>query len=229
MSNTNEFTEGPFSYEPTRSLKVNDQRGITWAIKYDGSFLGESFAPESATRKEISEILVSHRIAWTTKKRRHNYPDLIRLIDQATGKTQASFYSWAVPDLTGGLIDDRFQYWLVSANGLRSRNVSLAEYGEIVRQFSAPEHAWVCGLLGDDLLTSDHDDWRAPTSFELRHVVGKGSFTGVTGAQAAMLVGVAPQNFRKYTASDDSSSRQKMSFAMWHLLLHKLKIQTLEP
>ena len=39
------------------------------------------------------------------------------------------------------------------------------------------------------------------------------------------MVGVTPQNFRKYTARDGASTRQGMSFAMWHLLLHKLGVQ----
>lgn len=76
-------------------------------------------------------------------------------------------------------------------------------------------------------MAQDAGEWRAPTSWELRHVVGEGSFTGVTGAQAAALVGVTPQNFRKYTARDGASTRQGMSYAMWHLLLHKLGVQSL--
>ena len=75
------------------------------------------------------------------------------------------------------------------------------------------------------MLARELADWRAPTSWELRHVVGEGSFTGWTGAQAAAMVGVTPQNFRKYTARDGASTRQGMSFAMWHLLLHKLGVQ----
>lgn len=73
-------------------------------------------------------------------------------------------------------------------------------------------------------MTDDPEQWRAPTAAEIRIVVGKGSETGLTGAQAARIVGVLPQNVRKYTATDDASLRQKMSFAMWHLLLHRVGV-----
>lgn len=79
--------------------------------------------------------------------------------------------------------------------------------------------------LPAEVLTEDPWYWRAPTAAEIRVVIGKGSETGIPGAQAAHLVGVLPQNFRKYTASDDAASRQKMSFAMWHLLLHRAGVK----
>ena len=58
-------------------------------------------------------------------------------------------------------------------------------------------------------------------------VVGVGSFIGISGAKAADLVGVNASSFRKYTAQEGAKSRQSMSYAMWHLLLHKLGVQTL--
>ena len=36
------------------------------------------------------------------------------------------------------------------------------------------------------------DNWRAPTDVEILCVVGEHSFTGITGAAAAELCGVAP-------------------------------------
>ena len=83
----------------------------------------------------------------------------------------------------------------------------------------------VQALLPPDVLSEDPGAWRAPTSAEIRVVIGKDSATGLPGAQAAHLVGVLPQNFRKYTAADDAASRQKMSFAMWHLLLHRTGVK----
>ncbi|MBH2008100.1 MAG: hypothetical protein I8H71_00465 [Xanthomonadaceae bacterium] len=59
----------------------------------------------------------------------------------------------------------------------------------------------------------------------MRYIVGEGSFTRVSGAKAAALVGVTPQNFRKYTAGDSAKNRQSISFSMWHLLLAKLQIK----
>ena len=84
---------------------------------------------------------------------------------------------------------------------------------------------YIAARLPPDVLTEDPATWRAPTSAEIRVVVGKDSETGLSGAAAAHLVGVLPQNFRKYTAADDAVSRQKMSFAMWHLLLHRAGVR----
>lgn len=84
---------------------------------------------------------------------------------------------------------------------------------------------WIASLLPDDVLTPAADAWRAPTSWEIRHVVGENSFTGISGARAAALVGVTPQNFRKYTTADGAATRQTMSYAMWHLLMHRLGVQ----
>ena len=83
----------------------------------------------------------------------------------------------------------------------------------------------VQALLPAEVLTEDPAAWRAPTATEIRIVIGRDSKTGLSGAQAAHIVGVLPQNFRKYTSSDDASSRQKMSFAMWHLLLHRTGVK----
>ena len=80
-------------------------------------------------------------------------------------------------------------------------------------------------MLPEETLTEDPSAWRAPTGAEIKIVIGRNSETGLTVAEAARLVGVLPQNFRKYTAADDASSRQKMSFAMWHLLLYRTGVQ----
>jgi len=98
---------------------------------------------------------------------------------------------------------------------------------EPIVEVPAPPLAWVQELLPDSVLTEDADEWRAPTAWEIRHVVGEGSFTGVTGAQAAAIIGVSAQNFRKYLAGDNAKHRQSISYAMWHLLLHKLGVKAI--
>jgi hypothetical protein len=91
-------------------------------------------------------------------------------------------------------------------------------------------YAYIAALLPFETLTENPASWRAPTAAEIRIVIGKNSETGISGAEAANLVGVLPQNFRKYTAADDAASWQKMSFSMWHLLLHRtgVKLATIE-
>lgn len=168
----------------------------------------------------------------------------VRLVESTAstgveGRTLGEFLALAPIDgLARGLIDDRYATWAVSDIGVTPMTADefarLQEaHAAIAAALTAPRDAvcpsmpsaWIASLLPDEVLAQDPDEWRAPTSWELRHVIGEGSFTGVTGAQAAALVGVTPQNFRKYTAREGASTRQGMSFAMWHLLLHKLGVQ----
>ena len=97
--------------------------------------------------------------------------------------------------------------------------VTLHKWAQLTQHHRALENGWIANLLPDVVITNNPDDWRAPTSFEVRHVVGEGSFTGLSGAKAASLVGMTPANFRKYTAQDSAKNRQNISFAAWHLLL----------
>lgn len=90
------------------------------------------------------------------------------------------------------------------------------------------EFGWIRALLPAAVLTQDAQAWLPPDSFQLAHVVGIGSFTGVLGEKAAQLVGVSAQNFRKYTASATAKNRQTISFAVWHLLLQRLHVQGLD-
>lgn len=210
--------------------------------------------PRGVTQSELLQLFEEERAAFIRarqpKPARAASPLAhgvrVRLVEAADrtgveGRTLGEFLALApIAGLARGLIDDRFATWAVSEIGVtpmerdefqRLQDAHAAIADALTTPAAAPgpamPYAWVAGLLPDDVLTHDAEQWRAPTSWELRHVVGEGSFTGVTGAQAAALVGVLPQNFRKYTARDGASSRQNMSFAMWHLLLHKLGVQAL--
>jgi hypothetical protein len=85
-------------------------------------------------------------------------------------------------------------------------------------------NAWIAELLPPDVLNTDPAAWRVPTAAEIRVVVGVDSKTGITGNEAAHLVGVPGTTFRKYTASNYADHRHKISFSMWHLLLHRLGV-----
>ncbi len=151
---------------------------------------------------------------------------LIRYSDEsilATLRTETGF----VPGMSSGIMNDSSEYWVVhGTNATLNKRICLMEWTRLATQHCAAENDWIAGLLPSCVLTADEEAWRAPTEHELRCVVGEHSFTAKTGAACAALVGVTPQNFRKYTAAEGASTRQKMSFAMWHLLLHRLKIQT---
>lgn len=242
-----EFEHGPFEYRPAPAGR--------WSVFYDGERLGTR-KPEGGTRADIVEALADDVAAFSRDLQpgvnsaalpAFEIAELVRSTDVvgAMGERLGSMPLVAeVPSLTSGLIDDRFETWLVA--GGRARPMSVDEFNllkpahiaaaaaitksaeaDLRAAPRAPALAWVCKLLPDSVLTTDADAWRAPSAWEIRHVVGEASFSGVSGSNAASLVGVTPQNFRKYTARDGASGQQRMSFAMWHLLLHRLDVQLL--
>ena len=221
-----DFQSGPFEYRAGQRATLAGQPSIEWSLRYGGKMLSERFVPAAAPRGEVQCAFSDDIAEFKARARKENAPDRFDLIDCETGDVVAAFFAHSVPDMTPGLIDDRSRYWVRSETRLRSRPVTLSDFGALTAAHQAPPLSWVSGLLPEEVLTSDAAEWRAPTAWEIRHVVGEGSFTGVTGAQAAALVGVLPQNFRKYTAADGAASRQRMSFAMWHLLLHRLGVQS---
>lgn len=247
----NEFTSGPFAFEPFGITKINDSDLRRWELRYGAKLLADRRAPAGATQDQVREIFSDdiaefvreHRPQPAPAKRAESSGFDLCLIEEATGRVLGGFRSAApIAGLSAGLTDDRWPTWLVTASQptfslpmtpdeferlQAAHNAAhAAEFVPCPRpHITVPAYAWVADLLLDDVLDADPGNWRSPTSWELRHVVGEGSFTGVSGAKAAALVGVTPQNFRKYTASDSASTRQSMSFAMWHLLLAKLQVK----
>ena len=222
-----DFKFGAFEYRAGQRVKLAGQPSVKWSLCYDGNTLAERFVSAAAARGEVQGAFSDDIADFKARARTDYAPDRFDLIDCTTGDAVAAFFAHNVPDMSPGLVDDRSRYWLRSANRLRSRPVTLSEFGALTAAHQAPPLAWVAGLLPEEVLTLDAAEWRAPTAWEIRHIVGEGSFTGVTGAKAAELVGVLSQNFRKYTAADGAASRQHMSFSMWHLLLHRLGVQVL--
>lgn len=224
-----EFQHGPFVFIAHNAGAVAGRKSLRWQYNYGSVFLSEKILPASATKAEIIGAFAHARADFIREEFDEHAPDVLDLVDSETDETVGRLRVIGDVGLTPGLIDDRSKYWLRSNNRLRSRAVTLTEFAAIAARHAAPDNCWVTGLLPDETLTEDPDEWRPPTSWEIRHVVGEGSFTGPSGAKAAAIVGVAPQNFRKYTASGNAKHRQQMSFAMWHLLLHKLDIKRLGP
>lgn len=156
---------------------------------------------------------------------KHDEDHRIELVN-SEGECLGAFLSGhaVFPGMNPGLIDDRFPFWLRTADRQRSMPVSLKEYLSIVQKYESPARAWLAKLLPKAILEENPNLWRAPTSWEIRHVVGENSFTGISGAKAASLIGTSPTSFRKYTAADSAKSRQRISFAAWHLLLQRMCI-----
>lgn len=216
------FAHGPFSFEPGRSARLGGVPHTHWRMFYGNDELAMRTIRDDADRSTIIEAFGDARGDFVRAAQGAHAPDEVLLTEFDVGDTRLPFARW--PDLTPGLIDDRSRWWLRSSDRLQSRAITLSEFAGIAAEALAPEHHWITGLLPDSVLTDDPESWRAPTAWEIRHVVGEGSLTGISGAKAASLVGISPQNFRKYTARDDASTRQNMSFAAWHLLLHKLGV-----
>lgn len=220
----NAFSHGPFTFSPGRAIRVAGVASRRWTMSYGVETVAEATIPATATQGDVIEAFGDERGMFVRRVRDKHWPARISLIDFETDADVGHFFSESMCGMTAGIIDDRSRYWLRSEDRIYSRSVTLSEFAQIAAAESATPVSWIAGLLPDDVLAADPDDWRAPTWFELRHVIGEGSFTGITGAAAAALVGVSAQNFRKYTARDGASTRQNMSFALWHLLLHKLGV-----
>lgn len=248
-----EFNHGPFVLAPIeRPITINGTASQRWQMSYGSKMLAEHTLHATFERANIIEAFADDRAAFIRAHQpqparpKMRTRDIVQLVKStpvtgAHGPLLGEFEQRAeITGLTAGLIDDRWPTWLVNDAGqslpmslheferLRAAHEALAVAEDALAAATAPTPlptAWVTALLPADVLTTNSDEWRAPTSWELRHIVGEGSFTGVSGAKAAALVGVLPQNFRKYTAADGSASRQAISYAMWTLLLHRLGVQ----
>lgn len=218
------FQIGPFDYTPGRPRRVNGQQQTEWALSYGSKPIGMAWvAGDSA---QVVDALSAQRVDFTARLQQDHEPDrlILRRWDDAALLDATLLESWP-EKLAGCVPDDSSEFWAEVKGSRHRMPVTLAQWAHLKEHHGAPHRSWIARLLPDELLSSDPTVWRTPTSWEIRHVVGEGSFTGLSGAQASRLVGVTPQNFRKYTARDSASTRQNMSFAMWHLLLHKLGVR----
>lgn len=224
-----DFNIGPFTICPGGGRRVNGRAEQWFNIYYGAQLMHEKAPADPGTQAHVSSQLNGTLANIVLELRaEHECSQRIDLVD-AQGEPLASFMagSSVVGGMSAGLVDDRHPYWLRSANRLQSQPVTLGEYACLRAEHERPARAWIADLLDADVLTHDAEEWRAPSAWELRHIVGVGSFSGISGARAAALVGVNPSSFRKYTAREEAKNRQAMSFAMWHLLLHRLEIQRL--
>lgn len=87
------------------------------------------------------------------------------------------------------------------------------------------KNAWIADLLPASTLTENSAAWTPPSASLIGLIAGKHSLTGVSNAEAARILGVTPQNFRRFTSVKDGVSNQTMSFAAWHYLLTRLSVR----
>ena len=250
----NEFQHGPFAFEPTgKPVTLNGTASQRWVMSYACKQLHESVLPVDATRAQIIDAFDECRAQFVRDRNpaRSGHPSplahgyMVRLYESAAatgvkGREIDSFLCLApIEGMASTIIDDREPTWLIDDKygfctpmGMREfarlkeahEAIAMALTSTVPAAIRPAALAWLAGVLPEDVMTTDPQEWRSPTAWEIRHVVGEGSFSGLSGAKAAALVGVTPQNFRKYTAADGASTRQRMSFAMWHLLLLRIGV-----
>lgn len=247
-----EFNYGPFAFVPGQRIQVNGRQTVEWEMRYGTKFIAARRLPENLCRPDIADAFGAAYAAFVRDAQPTpaavedplGAGYAVRLVSSTDSVGQHggvidSFLCLApIAGMSAGMIDDRYPTWIVSDIGAvepmgEEEFMRLKAAHEAIKDALLAGHkpaprkpnAWISSLLPGDVLTQDPEHWRAPTAWEIRHIVGEGSFTSITGAAAAALVGVTPQNFRKYTAQDGARTRQNMSFAMWHLLLHRLGVQ----
>ncbi|WP_186151569.1 hypothetical protein [Burkholderia gladioli] len=223
-----DFQRGAFEYVRGETIRLNDDSVSRWAVQYNGRELAWTRLDAKAKQSEIVEALSHATAEFTSAARAKHAPDVLVLFRESDDEVLASCPIQRTPDgMASSRAWDSAQVWARIDGTKLCKAMSIDEFARFAAAQRAPRDAWIAGLLPEEVLTEDAAEWRAPTAWEIRHVVGEGSFTGVTGARAADLVGVVPQNFRKYTARDDAVARQSISFAMWHTLLHRLGVKTM--
>lgn len=205
-----DFMVGPFEVRPTGNENYD--------IHYGAKVMRRGIYAPGATRQAVIDgiggQLADLRREMEDRTELHN----IQLVTPASDVLDSfEAEAGALPGMQGAIPNEDYPQW--AKCGLWAMPVTLHEWAVLTEKHRALENGWIANLLPDDVLTNDPEEWRAPTSFEIRHVVGEGSFTGLSGAKAAALVGISPANFRKYTAFESASNRQNISFAAWHLLL----------
>lgn len=244
---------GPFTLSITERLNLSGVPHDRWDISYSEQRFAWHHVPAGASQSEIAAAFSDDISAWCVEL--HDEADTpalepvdyLKLIDVATDQVVGTM-PWAaeVEGLRNAIPDARFPTWLVTNtspalampmtrdefNRLRPAMVALhterldrAEGEARQKRAATPSRGWICKLLPGAVLSQNPATWRAPSSWEIRHIVGEGSLTRISGAKAAGLIGVTASNFRKYTAADDARTRQNMGFAMWHALLHTLDVQ----
>jgi len=251
-----DFQYGPFAFEASEKSLLSGVPSRRWTMVYGSDALADKILPESATRAQIVDAFDSARAAFVGEVQpasppredplAHGYEARLVYSTDVTGMPGQVLDRFLVlapiPGIRRGLLSDNHETWLHVPEFDGILPMGAEEFARIKAAHEALKDAllqvpliakpaaplaWVQALLSDEVLTENSDEWQAPTTWQIRHVVGQGSFTGATGAQAAALVGVSPQNFRKYLAPQGAKQRQHIGYSMWHLLLHKLGVKPL--
>ncbi|MCR8998618.1 hypothetical protein [Rahnella perminowiae] len=158
---------------------MNDCAMTRANIEYGNVTVGFiTFASNSTCRALVQSELFQDIIHQFTRPYKTPETHIHELVVSTTGNAIASFNStdYVLDGMTSTLINDDSRYWMRTGDGLHSVAVTLNGYAVLYAKYATamrPKHAWIRGLLPAEVLTQMASEWRAPTEWELRHVVGK--------------------------------------------------------
>lgn len=210
------FNEGLFDFvligrdDNRYDVRYRDQGFTTLCLSKIGTVM----------KHEYSAVLSQFK----TKMLEEHKPTRVELVNKAGGViSQFSTYTDNVDfqRLPTGSVLGGSQ---LIVNGKACGGITIDEFIKLAISYKSRTNSYITRLLPEDVMTQDHSKWRSPNRFEIIHLSGLHSLTGITHEQAAHLIGVTASNFRKYLAKDSASARASISFSAWHVLMMRLKL-----
>lgn len=95
----------------------------------------------------------------------------------------------------------------------------IEDWLEDVSGYTINAKTWIVNLLSPACLASNSGKWKAPSYFDICHVVGTGSLTGLSVDRASALLGIPPERLTFYLLPDNDGRRSPMTYQMWNKLL----------
>ncbi|WP_321888016.1 hypothetical protein [Paraburkholderia bannensis] len=220
-----DFQHGPFRYH-SEDAGATDQSGkLQWSVSYAGTILERRALCSDFEREELIDTFKRTIDRFITHARGQFQPVTITLerwntrnnpIARAPVLHVPAGLSIAVPNRHS-------EYWVRLAGTRRCAPMPPENFLAFVREATPAPHAWITQFLRADVLTCDAQAWRAPSAWEVLHVIGKGSWTATSTAQAASMLGLAARTVSNYVTSGERF--QTIQFSAWHTLLHLLGIK----
>ena len=158
-----DFAIGPFTIAPIGAVGPYRQR---FSVSYNAQYSAE-IVTDAKTQREVADA-ASESIAALRKELRAEHEDktLINLTDNRGEVINGFYAAGPLPDMSAGLIDDRSTYWLKDESGLYSLDVNLTQYAQQRAAHELPRYARIADGLSGAVLTTDAEQWRAPTAWE---------------------------------------------------------------
>ena len=218
------FQYGAFYFKPECEISQDGQVLIEWSLNYGEKPLGTKLTHVGTPQKEIINGFSDLISAFVLLKKQNLLTQSVYFYDKETDCFMDSFKTMEIDDMTHA-IDDKSQYWLCNREKSKALPLdSIRSYIHTRIRYEATASSWIAQMLPKDTLAFNAKEWKAPTGWHFRHIVGEGSFTGRTIKNAADAIGVATRKIIKYSQSNGDKD-QSIGFAEWHMLLYKFKLK----